>query len=163
MILSFWDEFISNRKVYFTFKERVSTLQQFIRCVKRPFKTFNSTVTSGVHFQPHQRGWSNCWQLLGSNSKAIVCLERLCLYSEIFEILMILICGNMGLTQAEGSEVQHRSIVAAGVHYMILVLKYQAAAFRQRTKPIVFIITAHLSAEVLKVTLWKETVEKALK
>lgn len=69
-------------------------------------------------------------------------------------------CSDMGLTQAGDSEVQHRGTVAAGVHHVILVLKDQAAARRRRTEPVVFILTIHLSAEVLRLTLGKETVDK---
>lgn len=64
----------------------------------------------------------------------------------------------MELTQAGGSEVQHRGGVAAGVHHMILVLKDQAAAPRLwRAEPLVFIITLHLGAEGLALTLGTET------
>lgn len=69
-------------------------------------------------------------------------------------------CSDMELTQAGDSEVQHRGTVAAGVHHVILVLKDQAAACRRQTEPILFIITIHLSAEVLCLTLGKETVDK---
>lgn len=65
----------------------------------------------------------------------------------------------MELTQAGDSEVQHRGTVAAGVHDMILVLKYPVAASTRGTEPIVFIITIHLSAEVLGLTLGKQTVD----
>lgn len=58
----------------------------------------------------------------------------------------------MELTQAEGSEVQHRGTVAAGVDDVVLVLQHQAAAFRQRTEPLVFI-----GAQLLTLTLGKET------
>lgn len=62
----------------------------------------------------------------------------------------------MELTQAGDSEVQHRGTVAAGVHDMILVLKYPVAASTRGTEPVVvFIITIHLSAEVLALTLGK--------
>lgn len=72
-------------------------------------------------------------------------------------------CSDTGLTQAGDSEVQHRGTVAAGVHYMVLVLKYQAAAFRRRTEPVVsiiVIIVIHLGAELLGLTLGKERVDK---
>lgn len=73
-------------------------------------------------------------------------------------------CSDTGLTQAGDSEVQHRGTVAAGVHYMILVLQYQAAAFRRRAEPVVSIIVIiliviiiiHLGAELLSLTLGKE-------
>lgn len=67
-------------------------------------------------------------------------------------------CSDMELTQTGDSEVQHWTAVAAGVHDMILVLKYQAAASRRCTEPVVFIITILLSAEVLSLTLGEETV-----
>lgn len=65
----------------------------------------------------------------------------------------------MQLTQAEDSEVQHRSTVAAGVHDMIFTLKYQAAAFRRCTEPVVFILNIHLSADIVSLTLGKETTD----
>lgn len=64
-------------------------------------------------------------------------------------------CSGMELTQAGDSEVQHRGTVAAGVHDMILVLKYPVAASTRGTEPVVFIITIHLSAEVLSLKLGK--------
>ena len=60
-------------------------------------------------------------------------------------------------TQAGDSEVEHRAAVAAGVDHMILRLKDQAAAFRRRTQPGVFIVAVPLGAQGLSLTLEKET------
>lgn len=46
---------------------------------------------------------------------------------------------NIELTQSGGSEIQYRSIVAAGIQDMILILKHLTADFRHHTVHIIII------------------------